>query len=66
MKRRCHLENPALRSLFTTFSGTEDLAPCAQHPKRDPILSRLKPVNTILPEHSFFSVFLLVLRKHLR
>jgi len=50
----------AFRSAFTTFSGPECLAPWAQHPKLDPILSRLKPV------HSSFSVFLFVLRKDLR
>jgi len=56
----------AYHSVFTTFSGTEGLAPCARHPKRHPILNRLKPVHTILRKHSSFSVFLLVLRKHLR
>jgi hypothetical protein len=62
----CLLENMAFRSVFTTFSGTKVLAPCAQHPKRDPILSQLKPVHTLLQEHSFSSVSPLVLRKDLQ
>jgi hypothetical protein len=45
--RKCLLENMAFRSVFTTFSGTEGLLPCAQHPKLDPVLSRLKHVHTL-------------------
>ena len=42
MRRSSLLENLEFLSVYKAFSATEALAPCAQHPKRDPVLSWLK------------------------